>query len=81
LQQYAEAHTIRTSDFFDIIDCFLTCCAKYVDADTMEQIEVETNRLFIANIGQTREWSWREFRAIKDMSDEDLMNAITERLL
>jgi hypothetical protein len=47
----------------------------------MEQIEVETNRLFIANIGQTREWSWREFRAIKDMSDEDLMNAITERLL
>ena len=81
LQQYAEAHTIRTSDFFDIIDCFLTCCAKYVDERTMEQIEQETNRLFIANIGQTRdEWSWREFRAIKEMSDEDLMNVIQKHL-
>ena len=81
LEKYAETHTIRTSDFFDIIDCFLTCCAKYVDERTMEQIEQETDRVFIANIGQTRdEWSWREFRAIKEMSDEDLMNVIQKHL-
>ena len=80
LQQYAEAHTIRVEDFFRIIDAYLWTCAKYLDEPTMTQIEEETNNLFLAEIGQTREWSWREFRAIKEMSDEDLMNVIQKHL-
>ncbi len=81
LEQYVETHTIRTSDFFDIIDCFLTCCAKYVDERTMEQIEQETNRLFLTHLGGTSdEWGWREYRAIKAMSDEDLIKVIQKHL-
>lgn len=80
LEVFAHSQTISYHDFFHVIDCLLSACAAHVSRDVMEQIEEETNRLFVSALGMTRDyWGWREFRAIKSMSDAELMHAIQER--